>query len=74
MKQVFYKKSLKMTRIFFVLTLAFGLSGLNVFASSHSEAPLITMDRFADNTDVYAFRSSETGRDGFVTILSNFIP
>jgi hypothetical protein len=74
MKKSLYKKSLKMTRIFFVLTLCFGLTGLPTFASSHAEAPLISMDRFADNTDVYAFRSTETGRDGFVTLISNFIP
>ena len=44
------------------------------FASSHSEAPLISMDRYADNTDVYAFRSTETGRSGCVTLVANFIP
>ncbi|HXH68911.1 MAG TPA: DUF4331 domain-containing protein [Pyrinomonadaceae bacterium] len=74
MKKVLLEKSLKMTRIFFVLTMCFGLSGLPSFASSHAEAPLISMDRYADNTDVYAFRSTEAGRDGFVTILANFIP
>ena len=74
MKKSLYEKSLKMTRIFFVLTLCFGLSGLPTFASSHREAPLISMDRFADNTDVYAFRSTEAGREGFVTLISNFIP
>lgn len=74
MKKVFYEKSLKMTRIFFVLALCLSFSGLPTFASSHAEAPLTSMDRYADNTDVYAFRSSETGRDGFVTILANFIP
>ncbi len=63
-----------MTRIFLVLTLCLGLTGLSTFASSHAEAPLTSMDRYADNTDVYAFRSTEAGRDGFVTILSNFIP
>ncbi len=74
MKKVFYEKSMKVTRIFFVAALCLSLSGLNAFASSHAEAPLTSMDRYADNTDVYAFRSSEAGRDGFVTILSNFIP
>lgn len=74
MKQIFYKKSLKMIRIFLCLAMCLSLSGLPTFASSHAEAPLISMDRYADNTDVYAFRSSETGRDGFVTILANFIP
>ncbi|MDQ3255108.1 MAG: DUF4331 domain-containing protein [Acidobacteriota bacterium] len=43
-------------------------------ASSHREAPLITADPLADNTDVYAFRSTEAGREGFVTLISNFIP
>ena len=35
-------------------------------AASHSEAPLISMDRFADNTDTYAFRSVEAGREAFL--------
>ena len=74
MKKVIYEKSLKMARIFFVLAVCLSLSGINTFASSHAEAPGISMDRFADNTDVYAFRSSEAGRSGFVTILANFIP
>ncbi|MBA3439033.1 MAG: DUF4331 domain-containing protein, partial [Pyrinomonadaceae bacterium] len=44
-------------------------------ASSHREAPLIIGDPLADNTDVYAFRSTEQGRrEGFVTLISNFIP
>lgn len=43
-------------------------------ASSHREAPLITGDPLADNTDVYAFRSTEPGREGFVTLIANFIP
>lgn len=45
-----------------------------VEASSHREAPLITADPLADNTDVYAFRSTEAGRDGFVTLIANWIP
>lgn len=45
-----------------------------VVASSHREAPLITADPLADNTDVYAFRSTEAGRDGFVTLIANWIP
>lgn len=56
------------------LVLTVSVSGLPVFASSHAEAPLISMDRFADNTDTYAFRSVEAGRDGFVTLIANFIP
>jgi len=43
-------------------------------ASSHREAPLITGDPLADNTDLYAFRSTESGREGFVTLIANYIP
>ena len=41
-------------------------------ASSHREAPLISEDPSADNTDLYAFRSPD--RPNTVTILSNWIP
>ncbi len=41
-------------------------------ASSHREAPLISEDPSADNTDTYAFRSPE--RPDTVTIISNWIP
>jgi hypothetical protein len=43
-----------------------------VEASSHREAPLISQDPLADNTDVYAFISPD--RPNTVTILANFIP
>jgi hypothetical protein len=49
-------------------------TGIQATASSHGEAPLISMDRFADNTDTYAFRSVEAGREGFVTLIANYIP
>lgn len=74
MKDLLYKQSLKMARIFTVMTLFIALTGLQTFASSHAEAPLISMDRFADNTDTYAFRSLEPGREGFVTLIANYIP
>ncbi|HLM61132.1 MAG TPA: DUF4331 domain-containing protein, partial [Pyrinomonadaceae bacterium] len=74
MRKALYEKSLKMTRIFFIAALCLSLSGLNTFASSHREAPLTSLDPYADNTDVYAFRSSEAGRAGFVTLIANFIP
>lgn len=41
-------------------------------ASSHREAPLITEDPVADNTDVYAFRSPD--KPDTVTLIANFIP
>jgi len=40
--------------------------------SSHREAPEISKDPVADNTDVYAFRSPD--RPGTVTLMANFIP
>lgn len=41
-------------------------------ASSHREAPLISQDPVADNTDVYAFRSPDN--PSTVTLIANFIP
>jgi Domain of unknown function (DUF4331) len=41
-------------------------------ASSHREAPLISQDPLADNTDVYAFVSP--GNPDRVTLIANFIP
>ncbi len=41
-------------------------------ASSHREAPLISEDPSADNTDLYAFRSPD--QPNTLTIVSNFIP
>src|SRR5207302_2267601 len=41
-------------------------------ASSHREAPLISQDPTADNTDLYAFRSPD--KPDTVTIISNWIP
>src|SRR5438094_7708175 len=45
-------------------------------ASSHREAPLISEDPSADNTDLYAFRSPDDPAGGpkTVTILANYIP
>lgn len=42
--------------------------------SSHREAPNITEMPKVDNTDVYAFRSYEPGRDDFITLITNFQP
>ena len=41
-------------------------------ASSHREAPLISEDPSADNTDTYAFRSPD--KPDTVTIIANWIP
>jgi Domain of unknown function (DUF4331) len=41
-------------------------------ASSHREAPLISEDPSADNTDTYAFRSPD--KPDTVTLIANYIP
>lgn len=43
-------------------------------ASSHREAPFITEMPKVDGTDFYMFRSYEPGREGFVTLIANYIP
>ena len=43
-------------------------------ASSHREAPFIAGQAKLDATDLYMFRSYETGRQNFVTILANYQP
>src|SRR5688572_6568697 len=53
-----------------LIVAALGFSPLT--ASSHREAPLISQDPLADNTDVYAFVSPE--RPDKVVLISNFIP
>lgn len=51
-----------------------GLSVLAVGASSHNDAPLIAEDPTANNTDVYAFVSTEPGHADKVTVIANYIP
>src|SRR5438552_5291293 len=53
-----------------ILTRAGGPS--NAFASSHAEAPLISQDPRADNTDLYAFVSPDNTNT--VTMIANYIP
>ena len=43
-------------------------------ASSHREAPGITEMPKVDSTDFYMFRSYESGRSGFVTLIANYYP
>jgi len=47
---------------------------LTASASSHREAPNITEKPKVDNTDFYMFNSYEPGREGYVTLLANYIP
>jgi len=56
-----------------IFTLVFLLSLLDfIKASSHREAPLISNDPLADNTDLYAFRSPDDPNT--ITIIANYIP
>jgi hypothetical protein len=43
-------------------------------ASSHREAPFVTEHGKVDATDFYLFRSYESGREGFVTLIANYQP
>ncbi len=43
-------------------------------ASSHREAPAITSMPKVDGTDFYLFRSYEPGREGYVTMIANYLP
>jgi hypothetical protein len=45
-----------------------------VQASSHREAPFITEIPKVDGTDFYMFRSYESGRSDFVTLIANYLP
>lgn len=54
------------------LALGLALPGLAV-ASSHREAPMITELPKVDGTDFYMFSSYETGREGFVTLIANYV-
>jgi hypothetical protein len=66
--------------LFLLVAAAAGLTALFVgrlapsasTASSHREAPLISEDPTADNTDLYAFRSPD--KSSTFTIVSNWVP
>ena len=55
----------------FVLFLLLRMANIS-YASSHREAPLISNDPLADNTDVYAFKSPDDPNT--ITIIANYIP
>ena len=56
----------------FCAILAFGPKPQAAPASSHREAPVISEDPTADNTDVYAFVSPD--RRDSVTVVANYVP
>jgi hypothetical protein len=44
------------------------------YSSSHREAPFITQQPKVDASDFYLFRSYESNREGYVTLIANYNP
>src|SRR5579872_7248524 len=57
---------------FFAVMAFMMMTSFTALASSHREAPLISNDPLADNTDLYAFRSPDDPNT--ITIIANYIP
>lgn len=53
---------------------ALAATALPAQASSHREAPFITENPKVDATDVFMFRSYETGRENWVTLIADYLP
>lgn len=53
--------------------LALGLAPA-AMASSHREAPFITRQPKVDATDFYMFRSYQSGRSDYTTLIANYVP
>ena len=49
-------------------------TSLSAHASSHREAPATAGKSQIDGTDLYMFQSYEPGREGYTTILANYVP
>jgi hypothetical protein len=56
------------------LLLAAAATPLLASGSSHREAPFITSAPKVDGTDFYMFRSYEPSREGYITLLANYLP
>jgi hypothetical protein len=50
------------------------LASAPAWTSSHREAPFLTNAPKVDGTDFYMFRSYAPGREGYVTLIADFIP
>ena len=62
----------KIIKLFTATLVCLTISSTIVKASSHREAPLISNDPLADNTDVYAFRSPSDSSK--IVLIANYIP
>jgi hypothetical protein len=65
---------MRLTNRYRLSALAAAMLPLVAVASSHREAPFITEHPKVDGTDFYMFRSYESGRQGFVTLIANYLP
>ncbi|MFM9945877.1 MAG: DUF4331 family protein [Bacteroidia bacterium] len=65
-------KTTNRTLIKTIIATLFLINSSVMMASSHREAPLISSDPVADNTDLYAFRSPDN--PNMITIIANYIP
>jgi len=63
-----------MKGLLLLVSLLLAVVVINVYASSHSEAPNTSILPQTDSTDVYAFQSYEAGRAGFTTLIANYNP
>ena len=54
--------------------IAVAMTTTAAWSSSHRDAPWIANNQSVDATDLYMFRSYETGRSAYVTILANYTP
>ncbi len=63
-----------MKKILYVAAMLAGmcLQPLRSVASSHREAPLISNDPLADNTDLYAFKSPTNAEN--IVLIANYVP
>ena len=61
-------------RAFVTLAVVVAALSAGVEASSHREAPGILSSPQVDATDFYMFRSYESGREDFVTLIANYNP
>lgn len=62
----------KILNLFIVVLVCLAFNQTNVLASSHREAPLISNDPLADNTDLYAFKSPTDQNK--IILVANYIP
>ncbi|MEE9303777.1 MAG: DUF4331 domain-containing protein [Thiotrichaceae bacterium] len=74
LSKVITHKTLLATLIATSCTATFSTLLNTATASSHREAPFITEHPKVDGTDFYMFRSYETNREGYVTLIANYSP